>query len=59
MHCDAGTPNWKYIFLDFHFAGPASQCIYSGPKRPADDWIDRHKIKKGPQTTLWMDGQTY
>ena len=36
-----------------------SRCIYSDPKRPADNQTDRHKIKKIPWKTRPTDEQTY
>ena len=53
------TPNWKCICINFQCGGPAPRCIYSSPKIPADDHIDRYKIKKCPHTTVHMDKETY
>ena len=57
MHRNAGTPNWKYICIHFQCGVPASQWIYSSPKRRVDDQTERHKITKGPRTTRRTDGQ--
>ena len=58
MHCDAGSPNWIYICINFQCEGPASRCIYSSPKIPTDYQTDKHKNIKSPRMTGRMDGQT-
>ena len=59
MHSDAGPPTCKFICINFQCGGPASQCIYSIPKRSADLQIDRHEITKGLRTTGRTYRQTY
>ena len=56
IHRDAGPPKWKYICVHFQCGGPASRCIHSSPKKPADDQTNRHKITRGPWTTVQTDG---
>ena len=56
MHRDAGPTNWTLICISFQCDGPASRCVYSGPKRPADNQTDRHKIKNSHiQLGEWTD----
>ena len=48
-----------YIYsINFQWGDTASQCIYSIPKSPADNHIDRHKITKFPRMTELTDKRT-
>ena len=56
QRCDAYI--YIYIYsIDFQCGGPVSRCIYSIPKLPSDNQIDRHKITKDLQMNRQMDGQ--